>query len=440
VIVTDSSGEGQPDALSVVPLGTGEKRRLTNPQPPVLADTDPVLSPDGESLLFLRRTTWASGELHVLPVRKDVTAAGEAKHLAVLNVKPDNATWLANGEEIVLSTSALGGGTGLWRMSVRGGGRAARLPFVGEDGVMPSVSRSAPGKPSRLVYVRSFTDENIWRVDLAAVGASATAPPISAIASTKADIHPQLSPDGRRVAFTSTRSGSWEIWVSDIDGSNAGQITSIKAPTGTGVPRWSPDGQRITFASDAEGQFDIFVVPSIGGKPRNLTSHPALDHVPSFSADGEWIYFSSIRSGQYQIWKVPSGGGKAVQVTKDGGWVSFESPDGSMLYFTPTAAVGAQTPLWRMPKAGGPAAKILENVLNSLFTPLDQGIYYVEQLTDGARLQYFDFAHQQSVTVARSLGDATQTGGFTTSRDGRMVLYARLDSAVADLMLVDDFR
>ncbi|RPH57905.1 MAG: serine/threonine-protein kinase, partial [Acidobacteria bacterium] len=176
VIVTDSSGEGQPDALSVVSLETGEKRRLTNPQPPVLADTDPVLSPNGESLLFLRRTTWASGELHVLPVRKDMTAAGEVKHIAVLDLKPDNATWLPNSEEIVLSTSALAGGANLWRLPVSGSGRAARLPFVGEDGVMPSVSRSEPGRPSRLVYVRSFTDENIWRIDVAALGGSTSVP------------------------------------------------------------------------------------------------------------------------------------------------------------------------------------------------------------------------------------------------------------------------
>jgi TolB protein len=73
-------------------------------------------------------------------------------------------------------------------------------------------------------------------------------------------MHPQISPDGRRVAFTSTRSGAWEIWTSDLDGANAVQLSSLKAPTGTGVPHWSPDGRQIVFASDAEGQFDNFLV------------------------------------------------------------------------------------------------------------------------------------------------------------------------------------
>jgi Tol biopolymer transport system component len=93
-------------------------------------------------------------------------------------------------------------------------------------------------------------------------GQAATAAPAIAISSTKADIHCMFSPDARRVAFTSTRSGAWEIWISDPDGSNASQLTFLQAPTGTGVPRWSPDGRLIAFASDAEGQFEIFVVPA----------------------------------------------------------------------------------------------------------------------------------------------------------------------------------
>ena len=90
---------------------------------------------------------------------------------------------------------------------------------------------------------------------------------------------PQLSPDGRRVAFASDRSGEWEIWLADPDGSNAVQLTSMGAPV-TGYPRWSPDGERIVFHSNLEGQCEVYVIPAAGGKPRNLTSHPASDCVP----------------------------------------------------------------------------------------------------------------------------------------------------------------
>src|SRR5687768_14983416 len=441
LIVTDTLGEGQPDALFVVSIETGDKRQLTNPRPPVLADTNPSLSADGKSLLFMRRTTWARGELHVLPMRSDMTAAGEPKHIEVTGLLPETATWTANGSEILFATNPLNSGSAsLWRVSATGDDQPARVPFVGEDGVMPAISYPEPGKAARLVYVRSFTDENIWRLNLVDPGEPMSSPPTVAIASTKSDIHPRLSPDGRRVAFTSTRSGAWEIWVSHPDGSNAIQITSLKAPTGTGAPQWSPDGSTIVFASDAEGQFEIFTVPSAGGRARNITSHPALDHVPAFSRDGQWIYFSSTRSGQFQVWKMPAAGGEPVQVTKDGGWISQESVDGKDLYLIPTAAIGAPTQLWRLPTSGGQAVKVIDGAMNTAFLVLQRGIYYLSETSPGPELRFFDFTNQKSMTVSRDLGTLAKAGGFTASTDGRTILYSRLDSSVDDLMLVENFR
>src|SRR2546428_360073 len=173
------------------------------------------------------------------------------------------------------------------------------------------------GRPSRLVYVRSFADANIWRLDTSAPGAPASSPPLIAISSTREDYHPQFSPDGRRVAFGSWRSGGPEIWMADPDGSNAVQLTS--GALGSGFPHWSPDGERIVYLSNMEGQWEEYVIPATGGKPRNVTSHPAMDAWPSFSRDGKWIYFTSDRTGELQIWKIPPSGGDAVQVTSTGG-------------------------------------------------------------------------------------------------------------------------
>ena len=141
----------------------------------------------------------------------------------------------------------------------------ARLPFVGEDGVMPVVSRPQPGRPARLVYVRSFDDVNIWRIETSAPGVPTSSPPVVSISSTRLDTSPQFSPDSRRVAFDSSRSGEMEIWLADPDGSNAIQLTSMGAIPGS--PRWSPDGELITFHSNPEGQAEVYVVPAAGGKP-----------------------------------------------------------------------------------------------------------------------------------------------------------------------------
>src|SRR5262245_21622213 len=95
----------------------------------------------------------------------------------------------------------------LWRLAVHGAGPPARLPFVGEDGIMSVVSRPQLDKPSRLAYIRSRTDYNIWRIDTSTLGVSSSSPPVISISSTRKDVNPQLSPDGHRVAFESDRAG-----------------------------------------------------------------------------------------------------------------------------------------------------------------------------------------------------------------------------------------
>jgi serine/threonine protein kinase len=443
VLVTNSLGQGKPDALFVVSLETGEERQLTNPPPHVLGDIYPAVSTDGRSLVFDRMSTFNSYELYLLPLGKGLSAAGEPRHLplGVLNANDTlanrnagDAAWTPDGKEILFSAG--GGGGGLWRVAIRGDHPPARLPFVGENGKMPVVSLPQPARPSRLVYVRSIEYLcNIWRVETFAPGAPASSPPIATIVSTRGDGNPQFSPDGRRVAFESSRSGPNEVWLADPDGSNALQLTSMRARS-TGSPRWSPDGQLITFNSNLEDHYGIYVVSAAGGKPRCLASGPADNHVPSFSRDGKWIYFTSNRTGEDQIWKVPAAGGEAVQVTHNIGYVAFESPDGAYVYYTQTPATPSA--LWRLPASGGQPMKVLDGVIQRAFTVLEKGIYYIDQPAGDARLQFYDFGARRSTTVARNLGDVGQ--GLTVSPDGRTILYLRIDSPVNDLMLVENFR
>jgi Tol biopolymer transport system component len=429
LIVTDSPSEGQPAALFVVSLETGEKRRLTNPQLPMPADTSPAVSPDGRSLVFLRRTSWGSGELHLLPLGKGLTAAGEPKRLTPAELRADNPAWMPDGKEIIFAAKG-----SLWRLAVPGDNTPRRIPYVGEDGLMPTLSRSQPGKPARLAYVRSFADANLWRVETSAPGAPSSSAPVMAISSTKPEYHSQLSPDAHRVAFASYRSGEAEIWLSDPDGSNAAQLTSMGAQD-TGCPHWSPDGQLIAFSSNWEGEFDLYVVPAAGGRPRRLTSHPAIDICPSFSRDGKWMYFSSMRSGDYRVWKMPATGGDAVQVTPNQGGQAYEGWDGSNIHYI---AVSLVSSLWRLPTSGGEPVKVLDGIVWFNFSLLDKGVYYIDRLGDETRLQFLNFVTGKTTTVARNLGEVT--AGLTASPDGKTIFFARVDSSADDLMLVENFR
>jgi Tol biopolymer transport system component len=429
LIVTDSTGDGKRDALFVVSLATGEKRQLTNPPLTALADTSPAVSPDGQQLVFLRRTSWGAGELQLLPLGKGLTAAGEPGRLTPAKLGADYPAWMPDGKEIIFSAKG-----GLWRLSVAGENIPTRIPYVGADGVMPTISRAEPGKPARLVYVHSFADANFWRIDTSAPGAPATSLPTKAIASTKSEYHCQFSPNGRRVVFSSGRSGEQEIWVSDPDGANAIKLTSLGA-VDTNCPCWSPDGKLIAFSSTGESEFDVYVVPAAGGKLRRLTSHPAMDLCPTFSRDGKWIYFHSKRAGDYRVWKMPADGGEAVMVATNQSGLAFESLDGSNLYYLTPSIV---SPVYRLPTAGGEPVKVLDGVVWFNFCLLKDGAYYIDRVGSDARLQYLSFLTGKSTNVAHNLGEVW--AGLTATPDGKTILFTRFDSSVNELMLVENFR
>jgi len=431
VVVTDLTGEAKPSALFLVSLESGERRQLTTPPDGVLADSDPAISPDGKWLAFRRETAPFNGEVNVLSLRADLTAAGEPRRLMTTDQPAYNARWTPDGTQILFSMKGA-----LWRLRVSGAGTAERLPFVGEDGLMPIMSRPQPGRPAKLAYVRRFQDVNIWRVDMPSAGAPATAPAVAAISSTRRDAIAHFAPDGRNVVFTSDRTGALEIWRAGVSGAGTVQLTSMGA--NPGWPRWSPDGKLIAFHSNPEGNADIFVVPSEGGKPRNFTAHPANETFPTFSRDGQWIYFGSTRTGVSTIWKRPVSGGPAVQVSMTRSLMAIESPDGTYLYYVEGNDTNGGGPLWRMPVGGGAPTRIADGVNGTGFDVVAGGIYYLDRLAGETRLQYFDLALGKANTVARNLGDADF--GLCASPDGRTVLYSRVDSSVNDLMLVDAFR
>jgi Tol biopolymer transport system component len=444
LVATDSPGEGRPEALFAIALDTGEKRRLTDP-PKGSADSNPAVSPDGRWLVFRRNPdALFTGALYALPLGKGMTATGEPRRLTSPVLDAAYPAWTADSKEILFSRPLAGA---LSRLSVAGQNSPARLPFVGEDGIMPVVSRPVAGHPSRLVYVHSYQEVGIWRVDTPAPGAPASAPPAVAIASTRTDGMPHFSPDGRRVAFWSTRSGDNEIWTADPDGANAVQLTFL-GPGVRGYPQWSPDGRIIIFHSGVEGQWEVFAVPSAGGKPANLTSHPANDVQGAFSRDGKWIYFSSNRAGEGRLFKMPASGGDAVEIAGAIGYWPQESPDGVWLYYL--EAVVAPGALWRLPVAGGAPEKVLDGVVMGSFVVLPAGIYYIDRpsgpkevhyfdMPSGeTRLEYFDFATRKSKTVSPNLGIIDVP--LTATADGRVLLYPRITSSVDDLLLVENFR
>ena len=135
LVVTDSQGEGKPDALFVISVKTGEKRQLKVLKP-AFADTSPSVSPDGCWLVYVDRTAWGYGELHLLALAKGRLAAGGTERLTSAALRAEYPVWTPSAKEVVFSSR-----NSLWRLTVPGGGTPIRIPYVGEQGFTPTISR-----------------------------------------------------------------------------------------------------------------------------------------------------------------------------------------------------------------------------------------------------------------------------------------------------------
>ena len=440
--ISQKDSETDPFALSVLSVDSGEKRRLTTPPKEFFSDFDPAFSPDGRSLAFSRSIDPQSpglSDLYLLALSGGWKPAGEPRQITFGNQGAKEPAWTADGRDIVYSVGSMVG-RGLWRIPLfphtAGRTEPERLPSVGDDAYEPAISRNG----RRLAYVHSFSHGSIWRMAAPARDGKALSPvnqPASLISSTRDDLMPQFSPDGKKIAFQSARSGSLEVWVSEADGSNAVQLTSFGGPDVT-TPRLSPDGERVVFDSNAAGEFDIYVVGVNGGKPQRVTTDPANDGNPSWSHDGQWIYFDSARTGTQQVWKMPANGGEAVQVTKDGGFAPLESPDGKFLYYT-NALYSAN--LWRIPVGGGEATKVLDglNFYEDLAI-VDGGLYFVPTTnkTNHSSIQFLSFATNKIRDIATF--EKALLWGLTVSPDGKWIVFGQEQQSGSELMLVDNFR
>lgn len=116
------------------------------------------------------------------------------------------------------------------------------------------------------------------------------------------DLHPAISPDGNRLAYTSRRNGYWDIYIFDFRDGSLIRVTDT--PEYDGWPTWSPDGRWLAYETYTNGNLDIFIqfLPDLNQPPIPLTTSPGADHSPAWSPLGQEIAFVSDQSGEPEIW------------------------------------------------------------------------------------------------------------------------------------------
>jgi len=157
--------------------------------------------------------------------------------------------------------------------------------------------------------------------------------------NSRVDAAPTWSPDGKKIAFVSSRGygddRNFDIYVMNADGSGVVRLTTNVA--GDAIPAWSPDGSRIAFVSNRDGNVEIYVMSATGGAATRLTTNGAIDISPAWSPDSSQIVFTSNRSGNnFEIYVMNANGTGVTRLTTNGAVDSSPawSPDGSKIAFS----------------------------------------------------------------------------------------------------------
>jgi eukaryotic-like serine/threonine-protein kinase len=287
---TDRSGYG---ALWAVDLASGAKRSIWQGGDAV----QPSWSPHGRRIAF-----WGlrgqSGQRDLWTV----TADGSAARAGAVAVTDDAAldfspAWSPDGHFLYFSSDR-GGTLNLWRIPIdEGSGRVLgeAEPVTTPSGWSGWASLSRDGRA--LVYASVEFRSTLLRVGFDPDRGETTGSAVPVIRSTLPIRDHAVSPDGKRVAFTTFLHE--DLFVVGTDGSSFRRLTD-DAFRDRG-PTWSPDGERLVFYSDRAGSYQLWSIRPDGSGLRQLSHLAGAANYPVWSPDGSRIATVDLRD---QAWRI----------------------------------------------------------------------------------------------------------------------------------------
>ena len=271
----------RPSSLWIVGVATGAKR--------VLCENDamqPVWSPQGNRIAFWYMAP-SSGRSEVATISKD---GGQIEVIANDGATNWNPAWSPDGK-FLYYVSDRAGSMGFWRVPVDE--LTGKVQGEHEAVVTPSpfsrhLNFSRDGR--RLIYVQTEQESNIQAVKFDPVHEKAVGEPFWITRGDQQLVRPDLSPDGTHYVTRIQRRTQDDIVIIQRDGTNGRDLTNDRSFDR--YPRWSPDGKRIAFTSDRSGQYEIWTIDANGTNLRQVSfNSPGNTSFPLWSADGQRILF-----------------------------------------------------------------------------------------------------------------------------------------------------
>jgi Tol biopolymer transport system component len=202
---------------------------------------------------------------------------------------------------------------------------------------------------------------------------------IPILVDNASNVQAALAPDRTRIAFSSNRSGNFDLYVMDPDGQNVRRLTS--GPTNEGEPAWTPDGTRIVYTVTSGTNTQVASVGADGSENRQLTTASGGNHSPSVSPDGRSIAFVSARDGNHALYTMNLDGSGQRRLTK--GSARETSPkyarNGDLFYVVERGGSSKGSKILRMAGGGGTTSQVLQT---------DDPIASLAISRDGERLMY----------------------------------------------------
>jgi TolB protein len=213
--------------------------------------------------------------------------------------------WSPDGAQLAYLAVSDGQQT-LWLMQANGFGRRALITSAAGDPDTAALAWSPDGRalaftaqvsdPARqAIFVLDLETGQQRQITISGINASA----------------PAWSPDGRALAFSWSPVANQEIFVADVNAldlpiSTTHVLRRLTSDPGLdSMPAWSPDGRSIAFFSTRDGDSNIYVIDLASGGLQRVTSDPARDTAPFWSPEGH-LLFRSYRAQEWAIYRAGS--------------------------------------------------------------------------------------------------------------------------------------
>lgn len=355
LLLADRSRPDEVTRIRRLDVETGAVRDFTRPGRDSLADTEPLPSPDGRSVVFRRSTSHGVDDIYLADTR-----TGEERPLKRDGWKALGYAWAADGRTLFYASNR-GGDFGLWSLDTRGGGEPRRVSL----GLL-TFGRMSADRSGRLAVETIERRKNLYLFE----GAG---PPRAITASTGRDWDPDIAAHGG-VVFVSDQSGGAEVWVKP-DGGEPARVTRLRASY-VHSTRWSPDGRRIAFVAARDHKTEIWVMNADGSGLGRATLDGAAKSQPAWAPDGRSLVYVERRGATLRLMRISIAGGEPAAIPGGEGFGSVRYGRDGALYGLRLDAPG----LWRLPAEGG--APVLVSATfqigpNDAWAPGPEGLYQV---------------------------------------------------------------